>query len=94
MVRVITGTDRGKTGKVLRVFPRQERVVVDGLNIRKRHVRAKKSGQKGEVIQFPAPLHNSNVQLVCGACGKATRVGYRVSNDSKGRICKKCGSLT
>lgn len=90
-VLVIAGKDRGRIGTVTRAFVRQGRVIVDGMNIRKRHVRAKKAGQKGEVVQVFAPLDASNIKVICGTCKKATRVGYRVLEHKKTRICKKCG---
>ena len=91
-VKVLAGKDRGKTGVVARAFPDRDKVVVDGLNIRKRHVRARRAGQKGEAVQFPAPFSVSNVQLVCRKCGNPTRVGYKVTDITKVRICKKCGA--
>lgn len=91
-VKVMSGKDRGKTGMVVRAVPDHDRIVVDGLNIRKRHVRAKRAGQKGEVIQFSAPMHVSNIQMICTKCGKTTRVGYRVAGAVKSRVCKKCGA--
>ncbi|MEK7173553.1 MAG: 50S ribosomal protein L24 [Patescibacteria group bacterium] len=92
-VKMLSGKDRGKTGAVLRAFPDRDKVVVDGLNIRKRHVRARKSGQKGEVVQFPAPVPVSNVQMLCGKCGKPARLGYQIIGDHKSRVCKKCGAM-
>jgi len=89
---MLAGKDRGKTGKILRVLSDRERVVVDGANIVKRHVRPRRQGQKGEIIQKPGSVHVSNVGLVCGSCGKTTRAGYRVEGDKKVRVCKKCGS--
>lgn len=91
-IKVIAGKDRGKTGKVVRALPDQERVVVEGVNVRKRHVRPKKAGQKGEIVQFSASLHVSNIQIVCGSCGKTTRVGYKVTDTDSTRVCKKCGA--
>jgi large subunit ribosomal protein L24 len=92
-IKIIAGKDRGKAGTILRALPASGRVVVDGLNIRKRHVRPRKSGQKGEIVQFPAPLHVSNVQLVCGTCGKAVRSGFQVQAGTKNRICRKCKAV-
>ncbi len=92
-IKMIAGKDRGRTGKVLRVLVARERVVVDGLNMLKRHARPRRQGQKGEVIQFSSSVHVSNVELVCGSCGKAARAGYRLEGDKKVRICKKCGSV-
>ncbi|MCD6528364.1 50S ribosomal protein L24 [bacterium] len=95
-VLIITGKYRGRKGKVLKALPREERVVVEGVNLRKKHVRARRAGEKGQIIEMPAPIHVSNVKLVCPKCGKAARVGYKVFLDAKGqkskvRICKKCG---
>lgn len=91
-VKVISGASRGKTGKVLKVAAEQDRVTVEGVNLRKKHVRPKKQGQKGQLIEFPAPLHISNVALQCPKCGKATRVGFAVKEgEKKRRMCKKCG---
>ncbi len=90
-VLIISGKDRGKKGKVLDVFPQEARVVVEGSNIRKKHVKPKRSGEKGQVVETPAPLAVSNVKLICPKCGKPTRVGYKIVEDKKYRICKKCG---
>src|SRR3989344_2639721 len=89
-VKILVGKDRTKTGKVLSVNPKTGKTVVEGRNIMVRHERPKKAGQKGQKIQFPAPLNASNLTLVCPHCGKATRTGYKV--DDKGikmRICKR-----
>jgi large subunit ribosomal protein L24 len=90
-VVIISGKDRGKRGKILDVFPSEARVVVEGVNIRKKHVRPKKSGEKGQVVQTPAPLAVSNLKLICPKCGQPTKVGYKVVEDKKYRLCKKCG---
>ena len=89
---IVSGKDRGKTGKVIRVFPEEARLVVENVNLRKRHVRARRGGEKGQVATFPAPLALASVMLVCPKCGKATRVGYSVGEERKRRICKKCKS--
>lgn len=89
-VKVMQGKDRGKTAKVASVFPEEGRLIVEGLNLKKRHLRPRKAGQKGEIIQIPAPMHISNVEIVCSSCGKATRVGYRLVENGKVRICRKC----
>lgn len=91
-VLVVAGKDRGKTGPILRAIPEKDAVIVTGLNMRKRHVRARKSGQKGETIQYPAPMNVSNVMLICAKCGKTTRTQFKIEGDKKSRICKKCGS--
>jgi len=94
MVLVISGKDRGRKGKVIKAFPKERKIVVEGINLRKKHVRARREGRKGEIIEFPAPLDVSNVKLICPKCGKATRVGYKKKTKGqkvKIRICKKCG---
>ena len=89
-VLVISGKDRSKTGKVLNVFPEKNQIAVEGVNLRKKNAKPKRSGEKGQVIEILAPLNVSNVQLICGKCGKAARIGYKVSGDKKFRVCKKC----
>lgn len=89
-VIVLAGKDNGKSGKIIKTIPKIEKVVVEGVNMRKRHLRPKKQGEKGQIVEISAPMHVSNVMLVCGKCGKPTRVGYSVSKDVKSRICKKC----
>lgn len=89
-VIIISGKDRGKSGKILDVLTQERRVVIEGANIRKKHVRPKKSGEKGQVVEIPAPTSVSNVKLICSKCNKPTRVGYKIVGDKKYRICKKC----
>jgi len=94
-VEVIAGKDKGARGEVLRVIPRQERVVVERVNIARKHQKPVQAG-RGQVqpgrIEFEAPIHWSNVMLVCPQCEAATRVGYRVNEDGrKVRVCRKCG---
>ena len=90
-VLVVTGKDRGKRGRVLVVVPSTNRVVVEGVNLIKRHTRPNPTKNiKGGVVSREASLHASNVQLVCPECGKMTRIGHRVDGDRKVRICRKC----
>lgn len=91
-VLIISGKDRGKRGKVLDVFPKEERLMVEGANLRKKHVKPKRSGEKGQVVELPGPISSSNVKLICPKCGKPARVGYRIIEKKKYRICKKCNS--
>ena len=91
-VLVTAGKDKGKTGKILRALPKVAKVLVEGVNLKKKHVRPKKEGEKGQVVAVAAPLNVSNVKLICPKCGKAARVGYRIENNEKARICKKCQS--
>ena len=89
-VKIVSGKDRGKSGSVLNVFPEDEKISIDGLNLYKRRVRPKKQGQKGETVTTPRPVHISNVMIVCSSCKKPSRVGHRYESDSKIRYCKKC----
>lgn len=97
-VKVLTGKDKGKTGKVLQVFPSRNRASVEGLNLLIKHLRPRRQGEKGQRIEFPAPIHLSNLMLVCPKCGKPTRVGYKYIETKTGektrrrkvRICRKC----
>lgn len=91
-VKMLSGKDRGKTGKVIEVIPREGRVKVEGLQIVRKHIRPRKQGEKGQIASVPARIPMSKVMLVCPKCAKATRVGYRYNNDTKTRVCKKCGS--
>jgi large subunit ribosomal protein L24 len=90
-VKIIAGKDKGKQGKILRVFSEENRAVVEGLNLVIKHVRPRRSREKGQRIQFPAPLNVSNVMLLCPKCNKPTRVGYKIlENKKKVRLCKQC----
>jgi large subunit ribosomal protein L24 len=89
-VLIISGKDRGKKGKVLQAFPKERKIVVEGVNLKKKHQRPRRPGEKGQIIQFPAPIDVSNVKLICPRCGKATRVGFKIEEKKKYRICKKC----
>ena len=90
-VQVIAGKDLGKVGEVTRVLVDAERVIVDGVNVAKRHQRATKSTMQGGIIDKDMPLHVSNVAIVCTSCGKHSRIGYRIDGDEKVRVCRKCG---
>lgn len=89
-VKVITGKDRSKEGKIIQVFPESGRVVVEGLNIMKKHLRPRKKGEKGQIIELSAPMNISNVMLVCSKCAKVTRVGYKFDGKIKKRVCIQC----
>lgn len=90
-VKIISGKDKSRTGKVTHVFPKENRIVVEGVNIHKKHSRPKKQGQKGQIIQMPMPIYVSNAMIVCESCGKAVRMGIKKIENKKFRICKKCG---
>ena len=90
-VIVTTGKDSGKRGRVLKVLPAKNRVVVEGVNIIKRHTRPNPQRNiKGGIVEREASVHASNVQLICPECGKMTRIGHRMDGERKQRICRKC----
>ncbi len=102
-VLIISGKDKGRKGKILKSFPKEDKILVEGINLRKKHQKPKKSGEKGQIIEMPTPLNVSKVKLICSRCGKPTRIGFKLtekktenlSSSKKGgikfRICKKCG---
>jgi large subunit ribosomal protein L24 len=93
-VEIISGNDRGARGRVLRAIPKDRRVVVESVNIRKKHQSAMQAGRgqvQAGIIQFEAPIDVSNVMLICPNCGERTRVGLRRENGEAIRVCKKCG---
>ena len=93
-VKIVAGKDKGKTGKVIQIFPNDNKVVVEGLNIHHRHMRPKKQGEKGQRIEYSAPIHVSNVALIDPKSGKSTRVGYKkLDSGEKVRIAKKSGEV-
>ena len=91
MVRVIAGKDLGKDGEIMRVIPETNRVIVEGVNIAKKHQRQTRATMQGGIIDKDMPMNASNVAFLCGSCDKPTRVGYRFEPDGKKvRICRKC----
>lgn len=90
-VQVIAGKDLGKTGEITRVLVNADKVIVDGVNVAKRHQRATKATMQGGIIDKDMPIHVSNVAIVCTSCGKHSRIGYRMDGDTKLRVCRKCG---
>ncbi|ABQ47317.1 MULTISPECIES: 50S ribosomal protein L24 [Thermotoga] len=94
LVEVISGKDKGKRGKVLRVIPKENKVIVENVNMVKRHQRPIPQLREGGIIEREAPIYASKVMVVCPACDKRTRVGYRFTEDGKKvRYCKKCGEI-
>ena len=89
-VLVVSGKDKGKKGKILKAFPTERKVLIESVNLKKRHQKPKKTGAKGQIIQKPAPIDVSNVKIICSKCNKPARVGYKVIDNKKYRICKKC----
>ena len=89
-VIVINGKDRGKTGKVLQVSPAEGKVIVEKINMVKKHVKPRQMGEPGGILDAESALYADKVQLICPKCGKATRVGHLVVDGKKMRVCKKC----
>lgn len=90
LVQVMTGKERGKRGKVLQVLPKYRRLVIENLNLMTKNVRPRQERDKGQKIQFASPVQVSNVQIICGKCGKVTRPGSQNVQGQKVRICAKC----
>ena len=91
-VVVLSGKDKGKQGKVLIADPKNMKVVVEGVNVATKHKKAQKQGEEGGIIKVETPIYVSKVQLVCPKCGKGTRVGHKIADGKKVRVCKKCGA--
>jgi large subunit ribosomal protein L24 len=89
-VQIISGKDKGKNGMVLKVIPSQTKIVVEGINIVKKHSKPKKEGEKGQRVEIPVPMSVSRVILICPKCAKTTRVEYKTIEGRKFRSCKKC----
>lgn len=93
IVKIIAGKDKGKSGKILRIFGERERILVEGINISKKHARPKKKGETGEVVSIPKSLAISNAMLICANCKMTARVGHRDDAGRKQRYCKKCSNF-
>jgi large subunit ribosomal protein L24 len=91
-VQIITGKDKGKRGRVLKILRDKDRLVVEGLNIVKKARKRRNQQDRGGIIEIEAPVHSSNVMIVCKKCGP-TRIGYKMEGETKVRICKKCGEV-
>ncbi|MDD5680830.1 MAG: 50S ribosomal protein L24 [Candidatus Omnitrophica bacterium] len=92
-VKVLAGKDKGKTGRVIMVFPKKNRVLVEGVNYVKKHARQTQQNQKGGIMQKEMPIQISNVMLVCKSCNKPTRVEISITGEGKTRVCKKCKEI-
>jgi large subunit ribosomal protein L24 len=91
-VKVLSGNDKGVTGEVLEIMPKTNKMVVKGVNIRKKHVKPRKQGEEGGIISVECAIPSSKVNVVCSKCGKATKIGYTIEKNEKIRVCKKCGA--
>lgn len=92
IVRVITGNDRGKEGEVLKVLPKEHKIIVKGVNMLTRHQRPTARQREGGIIEREGPIHMSNVLLICPECDRPTRVGFKLTEGEKLRACKQCGA--
>lgn len=92
-VKMLSGKDRGKTGKVAKVIPANGRIMIEGLNIFKKHSRPKRQGESGQMVQVSRSVNASNVMLICPSCKEPTRVGHRTEGGRNVRFCKKCKSI-
>ena len=91
-VQVLAGNDKGKTGEVLEIITKDSKIVVKGINVRKKHIKPRKQGEEGGIIPVECAIDSSKVNVVCPKCGKTTRIEYKVEDNKKVRICKKCGA--
>ena len=89
-VLIISGKDKGRKGKVIEALPKQGKIVVENINLRKKHSRGKKSGEKGQIVELPMAFDASDVKIICPKCSKAVRIGYKIEGKKKHRVCKKC----
>lgn len=92
-VIVIAGKDKGRKGKIEKVLPSKNSVLILGINIVKKHVKPKGEGKPGGIVDVPKPIHVSKVALLCSKCGKPTKIGYLTTKEGKERICKKCQAV-
>lgn len=90
-VIVVSGDDKGKKGKVLEVSPKEGKVIVEGVNIVKKHVKPRKQGEEGGIIEVEGAIYASKVQHYCSKCNKPTRVKHKIDGDTKVKVCAKCG---
>lgn len=90
-VLIISGKDKGKQGKVLKVLPKEGKIMIEGVNLVKKHRRPKTEKEQGQVVEIPKPIDASNAKLVCPKCNQSSRVGYKMTEQDKFRVCKKCG---
>ena len=91
-VYVLSGHDKGKTGEVLEVVPKTEKVIVKGVNVRKKHVKARKQGEESGIISIECAIHASKVNVVCPKCNKPARIGFEMEKQEKVRVCRRCGN--
>lgn len=91
-VEVLSGNDRGKRGEVLSVIPKKDKIIVKGVNVRKKHIKPRKQGEEGGIIPAECAIYSSKVNVVCPKCKKPVKVGFIMEKDEKVRVCRKCGT--
>ena len=91
-VQVLSGNDKGKTGEVIEIMPKINKVIVKGVNVRKKHIKPRKQGEEGGIISVECAIHSAKANVVCPKCKAATKVGYVEEKGEKVRVCKKCGA--
>jgi|SRR3989344_1267597 len=89
-VKIVRGKDKGKTGKIEKVLPKEDKVIIPNTNLYKRHLKARSQKQKSEIVTLTKPLAIGNVRIICPKCHLPTRVGFTTTGDKKERICRKC----
>jgi len=93
-VKVLAGKDKGKTGKVLKIFPENNRAIVEGVNLIKKHVRRRRENEQGGVVEMENSINISNLAIICKGCNKPTRVNFnKLADGSKSRFCNKCKEI-
>jgi large subunit ribosomal protein L24 len=92
-VKILSGKDRGKTGVILKAFPEDGRIMIDGLNVFKKRSKPRKQGEKGQIVAVSRPLAAAKVMLICPNCKSPTRIGGRMEGSRKARYCKKCQAI-
>lgn len=90
-VKVVAGKDKGKIGKILRAYSKEEKVLVENVNQYKRHLKKRTEGENSQIVTITKPLPLSNISLICPKCSKVTRIGFKTEKGKKMRFCKKCG---
>lgn len=93
MVTVLAGKDKGKQGKVLRVFPREQKLIVEHINFVKKHIKPNQQQPQGGIVEREVPIFTSKVMVVCPQCKKRTRIGHKMVGENRARSCKKCGEI-
>ena len=91
-VQVLSGNDKGKTGEVLEIILKSRKIIVKGVNIRKKHIKPRKQGEEGGIIPLECAIYSDKVNVVCPKCNKPTRIKYEMDKDKKVRVCQKCGA--